>query len=109
MLSVFPNLLNWWMIAPVILRAALGLALIHEGYGLRHKERTVAILKLLTGILLLIAYLTQVAALFALLFTLYELWQHKQPTTNDNLLFKLAIAAALLFLGPGAFSLDLPL
>jgi len=106
MLSVFPNLLNWWMIAPVILRVALGLAFLHEAYGERKNNQLIALTKFFAGIGLLIGYLTQIGALIAVVVSLYELWQ---KGSTDQRLFKLAIAISLLFLGPGIFSLDLPL
>jgi uncharacterized membrane protein YphA (DoxX/SURF4 family) len=106
MLSVFPNFLSYWMAAPLILRAALGLALLHEGYGSRKTQRITSPLKLALGALFIIGLLVQPAALGAALLTLYEMWRHGQ---NDKLLFKLAIAISLLMLGPGYLAIDLPL
>lgn len=106
MLSVFPNLLNYWLAAPVILRAMLGLVLLHEAYAARRTERVSAAIKLLTGVCLFIGFLTQIGALAAAALSLRELW--RQGTTDQRLL-KLGIAVSLLFLGPGFFSLDWPL
>ena len=110
MLNIFPALLNYRLVAPVILRAGLGLALVHEGYALRRENALLAVIKFATGCLLIFGYVTQVAAVVVILLTLSDLWQvSKQPSNHDQLLFKLAIAVALLFLGPGFFSFDLPL
>ncbi len=106
MLSVFPTLLDWWLVAPVILRAALGLAFIHEAYAERQTQKIIALIKLLAGGLLILGLTTQAAALVGAIICLYELWRRE---TNDSRLLKLAIAVSLLFLGPGFFTLDLPL
>lgn len=97
------------MIAPVILRAALGLALIHEAYTERKTRRSIALIKTLAGICLLIGFLTQLGALISVIIIAYALWRRDHPVANDYLLLQLAIAIALLFLGPGVFSLDFPL
>ncbi|MBI2097999.1 MAG: hypothetical protein HYT46_03680 [Candidatus Vogelbacteria bacterium] len=106
MLSLFPNLLTYWLVAPVILRAVLGLAFIHEAYAERKTERVMSLLKAVAGGLLVIGLLTQAAALGGAIICLYELWR---LGTNDRRLLKLAIAVSLLFLGPGFFALDWPL
>ncbi|MBI2100444.1 MAG: hypothetical protein HYT47_00245 [Candidatus Vogelbacteria bacterium] len=106
MLSLFPNLLNYWLVAPVILRAALGLALVHEAYSARREQKVLALAKLLAGGLLIIGLATQAATLVGAIICLYELWRQG---TNDRLLLKLAIAVSLLFLGPGFLALDWPL
>lgn len=109
MLSIFPTLLDWWLVAPVILRAALGLAFLHEAYGERTVKKIPSLVKAAAGALLVLGLYTQGAALAGVLITIYELWERRTEKSNDHLLLKLAIAAALLFLGPGFFSLDLPL
>ncbi|MEK7209056.1 MAG: hypothetical protein AAB677_02250 [Patescibacteria group bacterium] len=109
MLSIFPTLLSWWMVAPIILRAALGLAFLHEAYAGRTAKKIMALIKTLIGVLFLFGLLTQAAALIGVIISIYELWSRPQPEANDRLLLKLAIAAALLFLGPGSLSLDWPL
>ncbi|HEY4524397.1 MAG TPA: hypothetical protein VJL36_01395 [Candidatus Paceibacterota bacterium] len=109
MLSVFPNLLSYWLIAPVILRAALGLAFLHEAYAEKTARKITAAIKALIGALFLLGFLTQAAAAAGVIISLYELWQRQSAEVNDRLLLKLAIAAALLFLGPGVLSIDWPL
>jgi len=109
MLSVFPNLLNWWIVAPVILRAALGLALVYEVRSFKNGNAVIPLIKVISGALLLIGLYTQGAALASAVIFLYELGWRRDPAANDYRLMKLAVAVALLFLGPGLFSLDFPL
>ncbi|MBI4135927.1 MAG: hypothetical protein HY481_00010 [Candidatus Vogelbacteria bacterium] len=106
MLNVFPNLLAYWLAAPLILRAALGLSFLRAAYRERKINRLGAVIKLLTGTAVLIGFFTQISALAAAVISLHELWQRG---INEQRLFKLALAVSLLFLGPGLLSLDLPL
>ncbi|MEK7552866.1 MAG: hypothetical protein AAB505_02035 [Patescibacteria group bacterium] len=109
MLSIFPTLLDYWLVAPVILRVALGLSLIYEVRTVRKVDVVIPLIKVCGGIFLLLGLYTQLAALISAIIFLYELWGRRDPAGNDYRRLKLAVAVALLFLGPGFLAIDLPL
>jgi hypothetical protein len=107
MLSVFPELFNYSQIAPFILRISLAIVLVRFGYlaifkTITRREKTIGIIQWLAAIFLFLGFLTQIAA-FLTIATVFNV-KPKIP--------KLMIASAalsLMFLGPGLFSIDLPL
>jgi uncharacterized membrane protein YphA (DoxX/SURF4 family) len=119
MLSLFPSLLSFEMLAPFLLRVTLGAVLIYWAYG-RVKMRgdalttSFGLLEGIIGILLVIGLLTQLAALVAVVIFLVKL-AHKVRsrsffTNGINYYFiLLIISLALIFLGAGAFAIDVPL
>lgn len=134
MLSVFPELLNYSLLAPFILRVVLGLIFIDLGFLIfrSEKERWVAsfetlglrpadffvpfygILNIIGGGLLLIGLWTQVAALAFAIFTgieLYIEWKAREVLKRDMVFYILlfTISVSLLLTGPGAYAFDLPL
>ena|SRR5581483_11868803 len=134
MLSLFPNLLNYSLVAPFILRVVLGLIFIDLGalkfksekkrwvesfnaLHLRPADLFVAIyaaVQVIGGILLIIGLYTQAAALVFVIFTAIELyieWSAKEILKRDFVFYALllAIALSILLTGPGVYSIDLPL
>jgi putative oxidoreductase len=134
MLNPFPELLTYSLLAPFILRLVAGLVFIDLGVLVfkNEKERWLASLsalripkpklavkifgsiEVLGGIMLLVGFYTQIAALVLALFTFAETYiEYKQPEIlKRNFVFYmllLAILISLLFSGAGAFALDLPL
>lgn len=107
MLSIFPTLLDYWLIAPVILRLALGLTLVYGAYTARREQKFFALAKLLAGALLVIGLFTQIAAIISALLIIAAL--SKKPVQYQLLILELAIALSLLVLGPGFIAIDLPL
>jgi hypothetical protein len=105
MLSVWPNLFDFQIIAPVILRLALGGSLLALYFPARRSLR--GLFGILTGILIVIGLSTQPASLAVALLLTEESW-HKRHN-RATLLPLLAIALALLLLGPGLFAFDWPL
>ena len=119
MLSLFPSLLVYELLAPLLLRVTLGAVLIFWSYG-KLKERksatanTVSLIEGLAGILLVIGLYTQLAALAAAIIFFMKLVQKLQTkslfTNGVNYYFILfIISVSLLFLGPGILAFDLPL
>ncbi|MDP3661381.1 MAG: DoxX family protein [bacterium] len=134
MLSVFPDLLAFGLLAPFLLRVALGLVFINFGWYKLGKNRAekaaffeslgwkpgnyfafgFGAIELIAGILLVIGLYTQPAALVAALISLGALLL-KRKTTNGiesstgflTLLF--VIALSLLVSGAGFFAFDFPL
>jgi len=134
LLTVFPDLLTYGLIAPFILRVSLGLVLIYFSYLKFGKERmekiaffdslgmkpgvfyanTIGGIELIGGILLIVGAYTQAAALvgaLVMLATTYIKWRHPMTLRNDIEFYILlfVVALSLVFLGAGFFAIDLPL
>ena len=105
MLSVWPNLFDFQIIVPFILRLALGGSLLV--LYLPTWRSTRGLFGLLAGILILIGLATQPASLAVALLLTEESWNNRR--SHAILLPLIAIALALLFLGPGLFAFDWPL
>lgn len=134
MLSVFPELLNYSLLAPFLLRVVVGLIFIDLGALIfrTEKERWVAsfetiglrptsffvplygAIQIAGGTLLLIGLWTQVAALVFALITLMELYvelRAREVLKRDLVFYLLlfTISVSLLLTGPGGYAFDLPL
>lgn len=134
MLNPFPDLLAFGLLAPLLLRLALGVIFFGFGWSKLKKDRerkamffetlelkpgayyTVAfgLIELAAGILLVIGLYTQIAALAALLISIaaYRLkGKYPEKFQNDRCFFFLliVIALSLLFSGAGFLAFDLPL
>ena len=131
MLSVFPQLFFLEQIAPTLLRLILGVIFIIHGYsklygnfdgsvryfeseGVKNAKTWVwvsGIFELIGGLLVFAGFLTQVAVLFLIvdrLASMIRIKLRKGFFSYEFDLVLIAIALALLFLGPGFFSIDLP-
>ena len=133
-LNPFPDLLVLEHLAPLILRVVLGIIILNVGYlkfkselprwkifieafGLTHRSEWVKVLgavEIVSGVMLIIGFYTQVAALILALLAFIELFaeQKESALVKRELVFYIlifAIALSLLFTGAGSFSLDLPL
>lgn len=120
MLSLFPSLLSWNQLSPLIIRVVLGVVMFYWGYkGLRDKS-TSGTKKLgnageaIIGILLVIGLWTQAAAGIAaigLIVCIVGKIKSKAFLTDgvNYTLLLLVLALSLLVTGAGAFSFDLPL
>ena len=133
-LSMFPDLLTFWLISPFLLRITAGFIFIYFGYTKIWKEKerrvsffnkigfgagtvffwVVSLVELIGGILLVLGLFTQVTALtlfFIILGATYT--KMRQPDLFDNSLeffiLLLAVLLSLLFLGAGFWAMDLPL
>lgn len=134
MLSLFPSLLDFGLLAPTLLRIVAGIIFIDIGYfsiiredstwGLLVKlmrcknellwRKFFGFIEFIGGILLFIGLYTQGAALVLGILTLFCLMlEYKEPTfVKRDLAFYVmlfAITASLLVTGAGAFGFDLPL
>lgn len=134
--SLFPQLLDFQMLGVFLLRVTLGLILLRFWYSQvilgRHAERVsflshlglrpaktyfyiISSIEGLTGLFLTIGLYTQGAAILAgILMLVAAIIKMRKPAetslapTEFYILFAVA-SLALLFLGPGAFAIDLPL
>jgi uncharacterized membrane protein YphA (DoxX/SURF4 family) len=128
MLSLFPDLLNFGSLAPMILRLALGGTFL--SYGLKELfkpkylpagagvstglARIIGAWESLLGAMLIVGLLTQLVALLAGLELLGYLFlrlkdKAKMPIPIDYILVMIAICFSLMLLGPGLIAFDLPL
>jgi putative oxidoreductase len=134
LLTLFPDLLTYGLIAPFILRVSLGLVLVYFSYLKFGKERmekitffesigmrpgafyvnVIGSIELIGGILLVVGAYTQAAALigaFIMLVATFIKWRHPQSLRNDIEFYILlfVVALSLVFLGAGFWAIDLPL
>ncbi|MEK7130995.1 MAG: hypothetical protein AAB924_01345 [Patescibacteria group bacterium] len=115
MLSLFPDLFNFSILAPFILRIALGVPLINHGLNKviikgKFSQRILGGIVFLSGILLVIGLFTQVSAIVVSLIIIVNsiVGQQDKKPLSDRLI-RLAIAISLILTGPGIFAFDLPL
>jgi uncharacterized membrane protein YphA (DoxX/SURF4 family) len=117
MLNPFPELLYLTPLAPFLLRVLLGITFIYFGYERLTKsktEKSLAVVKILVGILFVIGLYTQIASLLAICilgFRLVQKIRHKAFLSAgvNYYLILFVIALSLLFTGAGAWAFDLPL
>lgn len=134
MLNPFPELLNYALLAPFILRVVIGLIFIDLGFLKFRSEKArwiasfealhlrpadllvalYAIIQIIGGTLLLVGLWTQVAALVFVVSTgaeLYIEWSAREVLKRDMVFYLLlfVISISLLLTGAGAFAFDLPL
>jgi len=134
MLNIFPDLLNYSLLAPLLLRLVLGLIFIDvgilkfrseksrwlatfESLGLRPGDFFVPVygfLQIVGGLMLVLGLWTQVAALAFVIFTgveLYIEWAEGDVLKRDFTFYLLVfiISVSLLLTGAGAYAFDIPL
>lgn len=134
MLNPFPDLLTYSLLAPFLLRLTAGLIFINLGTLVFKGEKNrwlvslialkvpkpelvlkiIGCLEIVGGIMLILGFYTQLAALILSIFTLTEIFiEYRDPTIlKRNYVFYLmlfAISLSLLFSGAGAYAIDLPL
>lgn len=120
MLSIFPGLLTYQMLAPFIIRILLSAIFIHFAFrelnrGSRDpKFKAPFILEGICGLLLLIGLFTQIAALILAIDLLVRLIKKIQSRSflSDGVNYYLilfVLALSLLFTGAGFLAFDLPL
>ncbi len=134
MLNVFPDLLAFGLISPLILRVTLGVIFVDFGWKKLFRDRVakgaffemlhltpgtsyavaMGLLELVVGLLLIGGLLTQIAALITLLISAtsyYLKGKYSESLKNTRLFYFLlvTISLSLLFSGAGFFAFDLPL
>ena len=135
MLSVFPDLLFLDPLAPFFLRVTVGIIFLLMGYNHLTRERReglasdlrlkwgatgtffiwyLGIFEVITGLFLIIGFLTQIAAIVGGVITLKLLYGRKKypkiaPQGSSFYIILFVICLSLLLTGAGAFAIDLPL
>lgn len=120
--SLFPYLFTYDQVAPLILRLVLGITLAYFGYRKIQKRGKSSgsnsliygAVEILVAIFLIIGLFTQLAAIINAVILVIKLGykiRNKAFLTNgiNYYILLLAIALAVIVLGPGWFAFDLPL
>ena len=114
-LSVFPQLLTFGLIAPLLLRLVAGVLFLWFGVK-KYKDGQVvyAVIKILTGIFLVIGLYTQIASIIGIVLVSIEYHKQKKlgSLTKERTIISIlvkVILLSLLFTGPGFLAFDLPL
>ncbi len=118
MLSLFPHLFQYELLAPFLIRIILGVIFLHWAFremknsSAGSVKKLIAILEGVAGILLIIGLWTQGAALFVsldLLVRTFERAQKKAFLTDgvNYYLVLLVMAVSLLVLGAGVWAFDI--
>lgn len=113
MLSLFPQLFTYQELAPFILRLTAGFIAIAFAYSKLKKptERlnfAIGLAEFCSGAMLIAGFLTQLAAGLIILAVLFDIFRPGLKEYKFMILL-IIVLAALMFLGPGFFSIDLPL
>ena len=120
MLSVFPYLLTWSQVSPVLIRLTLAAVLLLWSYrGFRDsgdstKKKVLGVIGGIAGILLVIGLYTQIATLIAILILgscIIKKIQKREFLTNgvNYYLILFILAVSLLLTGPGFWAFDIAL
>lgn len=118
MLSLFPSLLTYSGFAPFLLRLILGSVFAFWGYekikDKDNKTRLISAFKLLLAIMLIIGYMTQLAALLAcIILGIYIVFKIINKSFLNNginyYLVLFVISISILISGSGFLAFDLPL
>ncbi|MES2471057.1 MAG: hypothetical protein V4526_02390 [Patescibacteria group bacterium] len=118
-LSIFPDLLTYASVGPLLLRLLLGGIAIYFGTRkvkfLQAKvSKNLGFAEIILGVLLVLGAFTQIAALLLAIMLFIQLVDKARNkallTAGVNYyLILFIIAISLMFTGPGFFSIDLPL
>lgn len=115
MLSIFPSLLSFQQLSPFLIRVTLAIVLLFWAYkNFRSQSKLFGLGEAIAGALIMAGFLTQIAAIVTALGLLVSLLKKIRNraflTDGINYHFILFILAiSLIFTGPGAFGIDLPL
>lgn len=119
MFSIFPPLLAFSGLAPLLLRITLGLVMMFWAFSKFKKHGThgisaVSVIEALIGILLFVGYMTQIAAFISAIILgarlIKKIRDRAFLTDGVNYYFILfIIAICLIFTGAGFIAFDLPL
>ncbi len=134
MLNPFPDLLTYSLLSPFILRLIAGIIFIDLGFLTFRSEqqrwinifktlripspvistKVLGIIEVVGGIMYILGFYTQIAALVLTIFTLIGTYiEYKDPSVlKRNIAFYImlfGISLSLLLSGAGAFAIDIPL
>jgi len=114
-LTLFPRLLDFVLIAPLLLRVTVGILRLLAGVMRFHKEyKWTAVLYVISSLMIIVGLYTQIAVLVAIALIFFDEYMERKNKTFSRekgalTVLMTAILISLLFTGPGAFAFDLPL
>ena len=114
-LSIFPSLLTFGLIAPLLLRLAVGVLRLFAGLERYRKDyQWLSIFYIVSSVLIIIGLYTQIAALVSLACIAFDYYLEKKADKLSREKVALTIVMSvilisLLFTGPGFLAFDLPL
>lgn len=116
MVTIFPNLLSWGLIAPLILRTIIGLYFFLRGFQTwKKRDKTwhkwYSGFEIIIGVLFIIGALTQIASIFAIFDTTVRFGKNlknSNKTEKALFVFVIGVAISLLFSTAGFYAFDLP-
>lgn len=123
MLSIFPSLLSWQLLSPLIIRLTLASVFIFWSYRSISKykkevqstnQKVIRLIESVCGLLLIVGLWTQLVTLIIiidLVIRLYKKYTDKALFTDgiNYYLILLVLAISLLLTGPGLIAFDLAL
>ncbi len=114
MLSLFPQLFTYQELAPFILRLAAGFIALNFAYPKLKNPREyrnflIGLVEIISGIMLIAGFLTQLAAGLIIVAVLFEIFRPSDYKNYKFMVLLIVVLVALIFLGPGFYSFDLPL
>ena len=114
-LTTFPALLTYTLVAPLLLRVAVGVLRLFAGVERYKKEyKWLSVFYFLSSGLLIVGLYTQITSIVSIILISFDYYTAKKAGTLSrekialSVLMKI-ILLSLLFTGPGLFALDLPL
>ena len=114
-LTIFPRLLDYVLLAPLLLRLSVGILRLFAGLErYKNKYKWLSVLYVASSVFLIIGLYTQISALVAIALIKFDFYLEKKDghlsreKTALTILMSI-ILISLLFTGPGAFAFDLPL
>ena len=114
-LSLFPTLLSFGFVAPLLLRVTVGVVAIISGLQRYHKSyKYSSVFHFVTGIFLILGLYTQAVVLVGLVILGFEYFTEKKsgPISMEKMILMSLIKIiliSLLLTGPGLFAMDMPL
>ena len=115
--SALPDFYTFQFYGPLILRLFVGILVTHSGYqNVGRGRRGVGAFELLIGFFLVLGLFTQIVALLLAVTTtavMVNFYRRGETPLMANVfpyyILLFGVSVALLFFGPGAFAIDLPL
>ncbi len=114
-LTLFPQLLTFQLLAPTLLRLTVGIIILYIGKERFSKEyKYSSLLYFVSGIMLILGLYTQIAALLGIIMVKFDFWVDKKARVTSNehwALYALmtVVLISLLVTGPGFMAFDWPL
>ena len=114
-LTTFPALLDYILLAPLILRLAVGFLRLGAGTARYKKDyKWLSILYVISSIFIIVGLYTQISSIIAIVLIFFDYYMEKKiaPVSREKkalMILMIAILISLLFTGPGFLAFDLPL